>query len=245
MKYEQHIREYTILGIGRTFEWFTSVEMQKYMGKRMSEIIAVVRNGTFYHFEPTGERQIIAEAFLHKVAKGQVNFQKEFTVFAKNRKAWEKFIQQPEKSFSNNTLKQLFVYYNDMIGPAYAAVDTMDFIEALPKSKHKEFIAWVQKTRKLAEPVYKRSEMEFIPRYLKWFVKHNKLSHTAKELEYVHVMKKVRGFVTDEGGVLSHAAIVARELKKPCVIGTEYATKVFRDGDMVEVDATKGIVRKL
>lgn len=51
--------------------------------------------------------------------------------------------------------------------------------------------------------------------------------------------------VTDEGGLTSHAAIVARELKKPCIVGTKIATDVLRDGDLVEVDADKGVVRKL
>jgi len=63
--------------------------------------------------------------------------------------------------------------------------------------------------------------------------------------EYLMLMKKSGAIVTDAGGVLSHAAITARELKKPCIIGTQVATKVFKDGDMVEVDANKGIVRKI
>jgi len=59
------------------------------------------------------------------------------------------------------------------------------------------------------------------------------------------VIKKAKAIVTDEGGITCHAAIVARELKKPCIIGTKIATKVFKDGDRVEVDANSGIVRKL
>lgn len=62
---------------------------------------------------------------------------------------------------------------------------------------------------------------------------------------YLPAMKRAEAIVTDEGGVTCHAAIVARELKKPCVIGTKIATKVFKDGDMVEVDVNKGIVRKI
>ncbi len=49
----------------------------------------------------------------------------------------------------------------------------------------------------------------------------------------------------DEGGITCHAAIVSRELKKPCIIGTRIATKVLKDGDLVEVDANKGIVKIL
>tara|TARA_Y100000310_G_scaffold338021_1_gene426573 strand:- start:1597 stop:1776 length:180 start_codon:yes stop_codon:yes gene_type:complete len=58
-------------------------------------------------------------------------------------------------------------------------------------------------------------------------------------------MKKAAAFVTDEGGVTCHAAIVSREMKKPCIIGTKIATKVLKDNDLVEVDANKGIVRKI
>ena len=63
--------------------------------------------------------------------------------------------------------------------------------------------------------------------------------------EYLPIMEKAAAFVTDAGGILSHAAITAREMKKPCVIGTKVATKVFKDGDFVEVDADTGIVRIL
>jgi pyruvate,water dikinase len=47
------------------------------------------------------------------------------------------------------------------------------------------------------------------------------------------------------GGLMSHAAIVSRELGIPCIVGTKIATKELKDGDLVEVDADKGIVRKI
>ena len=62
---------------------------------------------------------------------------------------------------------------------------------------------------------------------------------------YLPAMKKSKAIITDEGGLLCHAAIVARELSIPCVIGTKIATKVLRDGDMVDVDASRGIVKIL
>jgi phosphohistidine swiveling domain-containing protein len=57
------------------------------------------------------------------------------------------------------------------------------------------------------------------------------------------VIKKCSAIVADEGGITCHAAIISRELKIPCIIGTKIATKVFKDGDLVEVDANKGIVK--
>ena len=61
----------------------------------------------------------------------------------------------------------------------------------------------------------------------------------------VPAMRQSSAFVTDAGGLTCHAAIVAREMKKPCIVGTKFATKVLKDGDLVEVDAEKGIVRIL
>ncbi|MBL7159027.1 hypothetical protein ISS85_00920 [Candidatus Microgenomates bacterium] len=63
--------------------------------------------------------------------------------------------------------------------------------------------------------------------------------------DFVPAMQKAAAIVTDEGGILCHAAIISRELNKPCVIGTEIATKVLKTGDVAEVDAEQGIIRKL
>ncbi len=61
--------------------------------------------------------------------------------------------------------------------------------------------------------------------------------------DFVPAMKKAAAIITDEGGITCHAAIISREMNKPCIIGTKIATKVLYDGDEVEVDATKGVVR--
>ncbi len=63
--------------------------------------------------------------------------------------------------------------------------------------------------------------------------------------EFVPIMQSAAAIITDEGGVACHAAIVSRELGIPCIIGTKIATKVLKDGDMVEVDAEKGTIRIL
>ncbi len=63
--------------------------------------------------------------------------------------------------------------------------------------------------------------------------------------EFVPLMKKAVAIVTNEGGITCHAAIVSRELGKPCIIGTKNATQVIKDGDMVEVRANHGTVRIL
>ena len=68
-------------------------------------------------------------------------------------------------------------------------------------------------------------------------------SHTTPD--FIPAMQQAAAFVTNEGGIMSHAAIVAREIQKPCIVGTRIATRVFKEGDLVEVNATEGVVRKI
>ena len=61
--------------------------------------------------------------------------------------------------------------------------------------------------------------------------------------EIMSACKKAAAIVTNQGGMLSHAAIVSRELGIPCIVGTENAVEMINDGDFVEVNADKGIVK--
>ena len=55
-------------------------------------------------------------------------------------------------------------------------------------------------------------------------------------------MRKAGAIITDEGGLTSHAAVISREFGIPCIVGTHKATEIFKNGDLVEVDANKGVV---
>ncbi|MFC1769084.1 PEP-utilizing enzyme, partial [Nanoarchaeota archaeon] len=63
--------------------------------------------------------------------------------------------------------------------------------------------------------------------------------------DFVPLMKNSIAIITEEGGVTSHAAVISREMKKPCIVGVKNLTNKLKNGDLVEVDATKGEVRKL
>lgn len=111
--------------------------------------------------------------------------------------------------------------------------------EEVPKtSKIKGNIAYKGKVTGLVKIVNSSEDM-------KGFRKGNILLSLNTNPSLMSVMIKSAAIVTDEGGLMCHAAIVARELKKPCVIGTKIATRVFKDGDYVEVDANNGVVRKI
>jgi phosphohistidine swiveling domain-containing protein len=61
----------------------------------------------------------------------------------------------------------------------------------------------------------------------------------------VVLMEKVKGIITDEGGIASHAAIISREFGIPCIVGTKIATSVLKEGENIELDANKGVIRRL
>lgn len=62
------------------------------------------------------------------------------------------------------------------------------------------------------------------------------------DFDLLEVMGRAAGIITEEGGVLSHASVVSRELGTPCLIGVKDATRILKDGDPIHLDATNGIV---
>ena len=59
---------------------------------------------------------------------------------------------------------------------------------------------------------------------------------------FLLAVRRASAIVTDMGGTLCHAAIVAREFNIPCIVGTQNATEILRDGQQVVVDAQEGVV---
>ena len=96
-------------------------------------------------------------------------------------------------------------------------------------------------------PGYGKGKVKIIIRAedMKKMEKGDVLVSIATDPDVVPAMKKACAIVTDQGGVTSHAAIVSREFGIPCVIGTKIATRVLKDGDLVEVDANMGIIKIL
>ena len=62
------------------------------------------------------------------------------------------------------------------------------------------------------------------------------------DFDFMNAIVKSKGIITEEGGILSHASVISRELKKPCIIAFKGITKLINDGDLIEIDAEKGLV---
>lgn len=68
---------------------------------------------------------------------------------------------------------------------------------------------------------------------------------TMTRQDFIVAIRRAKALVTDEGSVTAHAAIIARELRIPCIVATKIGTQILKDGDFVEVDANKGLVKIL
>jgi phosphoenolpyruvate synthase/pyruvate phosphate dikinase len=136
-----------------------------------------------------------------------------------------------------------------------------DFFSLFFKGQYNTFVdkKIIRAARQHLLPVHKKTKkLTGVRAYQGVIVGHAKVVVSSRELHtvrrgdilvatmtfpnYVPAMEKAAGFITDEGGILCHAAIIAREMKKPCVIATKYATKIIKSGDKIKLDADTGMI---
>ena len=63
--------------------------------------------------------------------------------------------------------------------------------------------------------------------------------------DIIPYLRGVRGIITNDGGALSHASIISREMKIPCMVGTIYATDILKDNEEILLNADEGIIKRL
>jgi phosphoenolpyruvate synthase/pyruvate phosphate dikinase len=63
--------------------------------------------------------------------------------------------------------------------------------------------------------------------------------------DYMEAIRRAKAIVTDWGGQTSHAAITSRELSKPCIIGTNFASQILKTGDRVKINFADATIEKL
>lgn len=93
--------------------------------------------------------------------------------------------------------------------------------------------------------IVRANRMDEVQKAMKRFNKGEILITPNTQPNMVPLMKKAAAIVSEIGGLTSHTAIVSREFRIPCIVGVEDATHIIKDGEEVEVDAKKGLVRRL
>lgn len=77
----------------------------------------------------------------------------------------------------------------------------------------------------------------------KFFKKGEILVTNLLSPDHAIIVHKAKAVIADIGALMSHSAIIIRELRIPCIVGVKIATQILKDGDMVEVDARIGTVK--
>jgi len=354
-RYKGAIREYTLLGISGVFKTIMSKQFKDFFGgKTLSGILAVIRNGEFYHFQIEREVKELAESYLKHIVAGQVDLNAQYIEFEKKVIELEKIYKTTEENLTEDIITRFFKIYSELIKYVYASAYSLDEITILEPKDQEQVRAHIEKMRIRGENIYKFGEMDFINRITAHLASTSVKDHTAnslqyltenellsrlntktpiltnKELEerkklviiefqypkqlklssgkeaeriieerklfieidrhykdikeiqgitafggkvsgvariikkradmldfkqgeiivspmtdpsYLSIMKKAKAIITDEGGILCHAAIVARELKIPCIIATKISTRAIKTGDKLKIDATKAKIK--
>jgi phosphohistidine swiveling domain-containing protein len=178
----------------------------------------------------------LSKRFLIDVATLKYSFSEELTV---EKLRDEKFRQMLKERQKNG----LLVYWKDgkigeyLLGQAGSILFDGVQVDSIQGDKVKGQVAFKGKVKGVVRII--NNPKENVPD--EPFV----LVTSMTSPDFIQFLRKCVAVVTDEGGITCHAAILSRELKKPCIIGTKIATQVLHDGDLVEVDADNGVVRKL
>lgn len=89
------------------------------------------------------------------------------------------------------------------------------------------------------------SDKAYIKRFCEDFREGDVLVSDVTTPELLPAMQKAAAIVTDLGGMMTHAAIIARELKIPCIVNARIAVKVLNDGDVIEINTKKGTIERI
>lgn len=220
----------------------TVVEAKKIIGKRNEHFVDIMQFIVYYRTHRTDVMNMVSYLAIPLVKKQSKKYgltYKEFLHCIKTEVLWN----VPDKKTLKERMKGYTVLMEDgfircIIGSESRRIknfleEDVDYVKEL-----KGVVA--SKGRVVGKAKVILSKKDF-----------NKLKHgdilitSMTTPDMVPIMKKASAFLTDEGGTTCHAAIIAREMRKPCIIGTKIATKIFKNGDMVEVDANKGVVKKI
>ena len=140
-------------------------------------------------------------------------------------------------------------------------IETMERLRIIPEAPKGIYPSLSKSKSKLKGSFNKTKSLKGIPVYSGLIQGKGKLVKNQKDLKKIKVgnvlisnqvtpahlsaLYKTAGMVINEGTLTSHAALYAKALKIPTIIGTEVATEVFKDGDKIKVDAIKGVAEKI
>jgi len=181
----------------------------------------------------------ISKRFGHKVRHLKYLLPKEISVDK---------LKSFNENFFKNRINGCMVLYNKKYDWGYTIIEGKEWNEINNKLKEKETLTEIKEITGLCASLGRTIGVVNICKTtqdIKYFKKNEILVTGMTRPEFVPAMEKAAAIVTDEGGITSHAAIISRELGIPCIIGTKIATRLLKNGQLVEVNANHGVVKLL
>jgi phosphohistidine swiveling domain-containing protein len=201
-------------------------------------------NLRFFRIDVHLRADVIARPFMHQVAHA-LSCSRDELIFASEDEIIEALrLKQhfPKEKVIDRARNWFAVYRNDDQLEVASYVTPFREVEAQPAGNRvlTGTAACLGRARGKAKVVFAAPEMGKVDIG-------DILVTTMTTPDLMLAIEQAAAIVTDEGGILSHAAIISRELGIPCVIGTGNATCTFRDGDYLDVDANEqaGIVTRI
>lgn len=136
----------------------------------------------------------------------------------------------------------LIVWEKDKTARIFYGDDAAQILETATNFSHGEELKGQVASRGKEQIFRGRVKIVFQPAEDK-FDDDDILVTSMTRIEFVPLMRKAKAIITDEGGIACHAAIVSRELGIPAIIGTKNATRVLKDGDLVEVNLENSTIK--
>lgn len=207
--------------------------------KKILNLVKKLRMVSYY--EKVINRIIIPLAFKELKLKGSKNIN-EVNFFTLNEILNKKNINLQKRILESNSGKY-FVYQN------YNGSEEINWVKDPTK-----IITKIEGNNKMGDVIKGNTACGGVVRGVVRLVLTNKIKSikfnkgdilvsASTSPELMPLIRKCGAIITDEGGLTCHAAIISRELKIPCIIGTKIATQVLQDGNKVEVNANEGIIK--
>ena len=163
----------------------------------------------------------LVEELFGDVANMAVKSELDYSAFSMT----EPFIAEGEQV--DKVLEQLNSRLNFLAQTTVSSLDRLKGVATYYDPSWSEVIGTVAVIRNPKVEILKKDEILVAP---------------STTPDYMDAIRKCKAIVTDWGGQTSHAAIISRELRKPCIIGTNYASQILKNGDKIRIDLKQGII---
>ncbi|NQU99095.1 hypothetical protein HQ533_06570 [Candidatus Woesearchaeota archaeon] len=181
------------------------------------------------------------ELFIEEMSK-RFNIKRQHLRYLLPEEITVEKLKTSPKEFYENRIKGCFVVYEGTNYDVFTKKDFTEFKKELQKHEDGEEVKDLHGMCASVGKITGKVKICKTIKDIKNFKKGEILVTGMTRPEFVPAMSKAAAIVTDEGGITSHAAVISRELGTPCVIGTKIASKVLKNGDLVEVNANHGLV---